>query len=229
MNRNQDTQKQTPRGIKKYLREPISGLTHLFGALLALIGMIFFWIKHPLLNMKFSHMISFLIFSASLIFLYLASAAYHLIPVRESVIQKLRKLDHSAIFLFIASSYTPICIRVLKAHKGSRILIAVWICALLGIALKLFTQQNSRWLRVALYIGLSSIGVIVLPDLWKAFPVSGLLWLFGGALLYIVGSLIYALKWPNPFPNLFGFHEIWHLFVLGGTFCHFWLINQYVF
>ena len=215
--------------IRKYLREPMSGLTHLLGALMSVIGVVFFLLKNPTLTTKISYLISFLVFGVSLILLYLASAAYHLIPARDSVIQKLRKLDHSAIFLFIASSYTPICIRVLKAHQGSSILIAVWICALLGIALKLFTKQNSRWLRVGLYVGLSSIGLIVLPDLWRAFPASGLFWLFGGALLYLIGSLIYAMKWPNPLPNFFGFHEIWHLFVLGGTFCHFWLINQYVF
>ena len=213
--------------IWSWFRQPVSGLTHLLGAFLAASGMVWMLQETGIENLT-PKLMSILLFCASMTFLYLASSLYHLLPLSDRWVARLRKLDHSAIYFFIAGSYTPVCLNLLQDSKGPAVFITVWIIACLGVILKLLWMENSRWIRVGLYIALASVSVVILPDICRTLPVPALFWLFGGIGAYSIGALIYALKWPDPIPEVLGFHELWHLFVMVGCFCHFWLTKAYL-
>jgi hemolysin III len=104
----------------------------------------------------------------------------------------------------------------------------IWGLALCGILLKLFWMEAPRWLAVALYLGMGWVGVIAAPALILVVPTGRIAWVLGGGLLYTAGALIYWLKHPNLVPGMFGFHELWHLFVVAGSVCHFWAVLHYV-
>lgn len=163
-----------------------------------------------------------------MILLLLASSLYHLLPLSEKWVQRLRKLDHSAIYIFIAGSYTPVCLLLLQDGKGPIVSTLVWILAFMGVLLKLLWMESSRWVRVGLYVAMACVSVAIIPDICNRLPAGGLVWLFGGVFAYAVGALVYALKWPDPLPELVGFHELWHIFVLMGCFCHFWVVKEYL-
>jgi hemolysin III len=107
-------------------------------------------------------------------------------------------------------------------------LVCVWGLAAVGILIKLGRMDAPRWLTVWLYLGLGWIAVVAAPVLWQALPVGGTLWFLVGGIVYSAGAVVYALKRPDPLPGVFGFHEVWHLFVLTGSACHFWAILRYV-
>lgn len=195
------------------LRHPASGLMHGVGALgsLAAAAWAVLTLEHP---------IAVLVFALSMFLLYGASTAYHLVQARDSVMRKLRLLDHSMIYIFIAGSYTPFCLNIDPA-RGVPFLIATWSVAALGVALKLFNPSQSRGFRVAAYLGMAWVGIFLLPSLASSLSTETFRWFIGGALAYTFGAGIYAAKRPDPWPAHFGFHEIWHLFVLAGSFCHF--------
>jgi hemolysin III len=171
------------------------------------------------------HVAGFAVFGASMILLYAASAAYHLLPVSAPLADRLRRVDHSAIYVFIAGCYTPVCLLPLRAAGGAWWLALVWSLALLGVALKLVWLESSRWLRIGLYLGLGWLGVAILPSLLPRLDRGGVACLAAEAAAYTVGSLVYASKRPDPFPRVLGFHEIWHLFVIAGSACHFLLVK----
>jgi hemolysin III len=104
----------------------------------------------------------------------------------------------------------------------------IWSLALCGVLLKIFWMGTPRWLSVALYLGMGWVAVIAAPALFLAVPAGGMIWVLGGGLLYTAGALIYALKRPNPAPGTFGFHELWHLFVVAGSACHYWAVLCYL-
>src|SRR5215216_5287615 len=192
---------------KKRLREPVNGLTHAAGGLLAALGL------GVLLATAWSagridQLVAFGVFGLSLIALYAASALYHLLPLSPSGVARLRKLDHMAIFVLIAGTYTPFCLLALGSGWGWGLLTLVWSLALCGVSLKIFWMGVPRWLSVALYLGMG--------------------WVLAGGLVYSAGALVYGLKRPNPVPEVFGFHELWHLFVLAGSACHFWAVLRYI-
>lgn len=215
------------------LRHPISGLSHLVGACLALIGL--FWLLHvPNSSGEVGEqngtlrMISALVFGISMVLLYSSSSLYHLLDLSDKAMRRLRQLDHSMVYIFIAGTCTPVLLVPLESTRGSLYCIVIWALAILGVLIKIFWVESSRWLRVSLYLAMSWLTVIPLPELVRALPFQGSAWFVAGGLAYTSGSVIYALKRPNPFPSVFGFHEIWHLFVLLGSFCHYWAIKQYI-
>jgi hemolysin III len=208
----------------KWFRDPVSGLSHLAGAMVAVIGLI--WISSTAKGS--TSLTAGVVFGASMVLLFLSSAAYHLLPLPENRVAFLRKLDHESIYVFIAGSYTPVCVLLLPPDKGSRFLALVWAIAAIGISIKLFFKPQHRWIRASMYLAMGWMSVFILPDLWAKLPAAGMAWLLVGGGFYFFGAIIYATKRPNPFPPYFGFHEIWHLFVLGGTFSHFWLMKDYV-
>lgn len=125
------------------------------------------------------------------------------------------------IFLLIAGSYTPFCLGPLWGRLGWTLLVLVWTIAAAGIVLKLCWMSAPRWLSTGIYLGMGWLVVLALPPLVRSLTPASLAWLLTGGLLYTIGAAFYGTKWPNPWPGRFGFHEIWHLFVLGGSMSHF--------
>lgn len=201
-------------------KDPVSGFTHLAGALLGVFGLFYLNSRGgELATLK--HTISFTVFGVSVILLYSSSSLYHLLMVSDETRLVLRKIDHSMIFLLIAGSYTPFCVLNLPSSWGLPFLSFVWVLAIGGLCVSIFWIHAPRWLSTTLYILLGWIALAVVYPLSQTMTREGLVWFFGGGVFYTVGAVIYGIKKPDPFPPHFGFHEIWHLFVLAGTFSHF--------
>lgn len=165
-------------------------------------------------------LISMLVFGLSMVELFAVSATYHIGTWSPGVRRKLRALDHSNIFVLIAGTYTPLCFNVVEGWLRVTILVAVWLLAAIGAALSIFAIRLPRWVGTAIYIGMGWASVAALPALWAALPIEAIMLLFLGGVAYTVGGIIYALKKPNPFPRIFGFHEIFHLLVILGAALH---------
>ena len=211
----------------KRLREPVSGLTHLAGALLAVVALGVL-LAGAAGEGRVDQFVAFGVFGCSLVALYGASALYHLLPVSPPAVARLRRLDHMAIFVLIAGTYTPICVLALEGGWGVGLLGVVWALALCGVMLKLLWMDAPRWLSVGLYLAMGWIAVVAVSAIFGAVPPGGIAWILGGGLVYSAGAMIYGLKWPNIKPGVFGFHELWHLFVLAGSACHFWAMLRYI-
>jgi len=213
--------------IRLKLRDPVSGLTHLFGALLSIVALILL-LYYSITRATPWHIVAFSIFGGSLILLYTASSLYHLLSISEKGIAILRRIDHMMIFVLIAGTYTPICLLALRGPWGWSLLSIIWGIALGGIVLKGFWFNIPRWVSTLIYALMGWLVVIAFFPLVKAIPLGGFLWLVAGGLLYTIGALIYGLKWPNITSKFIGFHEIFHIFVLMGSFSHFWLMFRYI-
>lgn len=198
-------------------REPVNALSHWGGALGALLitGPLLLWAQARGLALW-----PFVVFSISMLMLYSASASYHSFRPGERGLLWLRKLDHASIFLLIAGSYTPVAYFGLEGIWQGAVLWAVWGIALAGVLLKLLTMRLPRWVSTLLYVAMGWLAVVFLPQLSRNLPASALVWLAAGGVLYSIGAVIYGTRRWNPRPGVFGFHEIWHLFVLGGSGAH---------
>jgi hemolysin III len=163
-----------------------------------------------------------------MILLYFSSATYHILSLDEEGTKKLKRLDHMMIYILIAGTYTPICLVPMRGHWGWTIFIVVWTIAISGILFKIYYINAPRWLSTILYLMMGWICVLAIYPMTQTIPTGGIVWLAIGGIMYSIGAVIYALKKPNPIPNVFGFHEIWHLFVLAGTFSHFITIYVYI-
>ena len=201
-------------------KDPISGLTHLAGALLALAGTLVLIIP-AFRNGETVKAVSFLIFGLSLILLYSASATYHLLRLDEKGNLILRRIDHMMIYLLIAGTYTPICLVALRGAWGWGLLSVIGGLAVAGVILTLFVINTPRWVTVSIYITMGWMALAAFVPLIKALPVGGVIGIVLGGVFYTVGAVVYARKKPDPFPGVFGFHEIWHLFVMAGSLCHY--------
>jgi hemolysin III len=215
------------RKAKKKLREPINGLTHLAGGLLASVGLIVL-LARAASEGRVDQLVAFGVFGFSLIALYTASTLYHLLPLSPAGVARLRRVDHISIFVLIAGTYTPFCLLALDGAWRVGLLCLIWGLALCGILLKLLWMDAPRWLSVALYLGMGWVAVIAAPALFRAVPTGGMAWVLGGALVYSAGALVYGLRRPDPMPGVLGFHELWHLFVVAGSACHFWAVLWYI-
>lgn len=214
--------------LGRWLREPVNALTHGLGVVLGLVGLVVLLV---LSNGEPWRTVAFGIYGASLVLLYLASTVMHAAKVRPEVLRRLRLLDHAAIFLLIAGTYTPIALVTLKAVSPGwawAVFGIVWGFALLGVVFKLVWLEAPRWLSVVLYLGMGWLALVAIVPLLQALPWTALTWLLIGGLFYSVGAVVYARKWPDPWPRVFGYHEIWHLFVLAGSVSHFVLMLRYV-
>jgi hemolysin III len=200
------------------IREPVNGMTHLGGAITAFIALIALLIIGKSDAMK---EISLLIYGLSLIALFSASAAYHLIQANSNIIQILRKLDHSAIYVLIAGTYTPFCLLAFKGFFHWGMLEIVWSFALVGIIVKIFYVKAPRWLNATIYVVMGWLGISAAGQVTSALPVNVLVWLITGGVIYTLGAIIYSTKIFNFYPGIFGFHEVWHIFVLLGAIAHF--------
>lgn len=200
------------------LREPVNSLTHWAGAVLALIGLIALLIVGSETSAK---LISLLIYGVSLIFLFSASATYHMVQVKENVLEIFRKLDHAAIYCLIAGTYTPFCVNAFSGFWNWGLLSIIWTLALIGIITKLFYIRAPRWLNAGIYLVMGWLCISAIGQMLALLPVWVLSWLIVGGLLYTFGAIIYITKIFNFVPGIFGFHEIWHIFVLLAAAAHF--------
>ncbi|WKY47326.1 hemolysin III family protein [Eubacteriaceae bacterium ES3] len=214
--------------MMKSLREPVNAMTHFTGLILSVIGIVFMLIMVTIRqDVNLLTIISILSFGAGLCALYLASFRYHAKIAGKEEIVKLKKMDHAMIFVLIAGTYTPFCLLALSGMRGIILMIAVWSVALIGIVLKVKWVFMPRWLGTAFYIFLGWFAIFVIKPLHQALPPNGFFLLVAGGVMYTVGGVIYALKKPN-FAKTFGFHELFHIFVILGSFCHFLCVLLYL-
>jgi hemolysin III len=207
------------------LREPVNGLTHLFAAIVALIGLVILIVLgwgEP------GRVLSLAIYGVSLVLLFSASASYHLINASPQATQRLRKFDHSAIYLLIAGTYTPICFIMFDGFWKWGLLGIVWGLAIAGIGVKLFFINAPRWLTAGVYVLMGWLGIFAIQEMLASLPVGALVWLLAGGIVFTLGAVVYVTKFLDFIPGKFGFHEVWHIFVILGALAHFVMIAIYV-
>lgn len=215
--------------IKKHVKDPGSAITHFIGMLMAVFAAV------PLI-IKATHepspiyVVSIAIYAASLILLYAASTTYHTFDRSEKINTILKKIDHMMISVLIAGSYTPICLLVLGGRLGIILFAIVWSIAIAGILIKAFWVYCPKWVSSVLYIGMGWTCVLAFTQLLNSMSPAAFGWLLAGGLIYTAGGIIYALKLPifNMKHKDFGSHEIFHLFVMGGSICHFVVMYAFV-
>ena len=209
--------------MEKYIREPVNSITHLVGAALAAVGLILLINKGIQLEVGPGEMFSLIVFGISMIALYATSGIYHLIMMGDRALLFMKKLDHSMIFILIAGTYTPIIAYILEGDFRTFMLILIWSIAVLGVLFKIFWINAPRVLYTGIYLGMGWLSVILLKAVIDVTGLPGFYLLLGGGLSYTIGAVIYALKKPN-FSKVFGFHELFHCFVLLGTFLHYLMV-----
>lgn len=206
-------------------REPVNGFTHLFGAVAAAVGLVWLIVVtyHDL-----DKMLSIIVYGISVILLYLASTVFHLVKGSERTVLILRRIDHAAIYIMIAGTYTPIIYNVLNGSWRWGLLVLIWTLAVIGVVYKLlFLRGDRNYLSLILYVAMGWLGVLVMPKALALMQPGAVVLIFAGGVVYSVGALIFGLEKPN-FHRHFGHHEIWHLFVLAGSGLHFAAILLYI-
>lgn len=211
------------------IREPGSAITHFIAMLLALFSAAPLLVRSALRSDATS-LAAMSVFICSMILLYGASTLYHSANVSGRLLCAFKKLDHMMIFILIAGTYTPVCLITLKGTVGFLLLVAVWGIALTGILIKAFWIYCPKWFSSILYISMGWICLSVIGKLWSLLPLPAFLWLLSGGVIYTIGGIIYALKLPffNARHKFFGSHEIFHLFVMAGSLCHFIFMFVYL-
>ncbi len=211
------------------IREPGSAITHFIGMMMAIVAATPLMVKASM-DTNRTAFIAMAVFIGSMVALYGASAVYHSVTVKDNILKVFRKLDHMMIFVLIAGSYTPVCLVVLEPKSGYALLTAVWGIAIAGMVIKACWITCPKWFSSLLYIAMGWLCLAVFGTLWSTLSLDAFLWLLAGGIIYTVGGVIYALKLPlfNSKHKNFGSHEIFHLFVMGGSICHFIFMYLYV-
>ena len=211
------------------IKDPGSALTHFIAMVLAAAAAVPLLIKGSRSPEQF-HLAALAVFILSMIGLYGASTIYHTLDISPKINQLLRKIDHMMIFVLIAGTYTPVCLIVLGDQTGWALLALVWVIAVLGIFINAFWITCPKWFSSVIYIAMGWVCVLVFGPLLKTLSAPAFLWLLAGGIIYTVGGVIYALKLPifNAKHKFFGSHEVFHLFVMGGSICHFIFMYLYV-
>ena len=202
----------------KRLREPVNSLTHWGGAVLALIGLITLLILGWGTPAK---IISLIVYGASLIFLFSASATYHMVQVKEKALEIFRKIDHAAIYLLIAGTYTPFCINAFSGFWKWGMLSIIWLLALIGIVVKVFYIGALRGLNAGIYLVMGWLCLAAIGQMLAVLPGWVISWLIAGGVIYTLGAVVYITRIFNFIPGVFGFHEIWHILVMLAAAAHF--------
>lgn len=211
------------------IREPGSAITHFIGMMMAVLAAMPLLAKAGMTGSTVA-VAAMMIFAMSMVCLYGASALYHSVNVTGKVLKVFKKIDHMMIFVLIAGSYTPVCMLILDHELGYSLLAAVWGIALAGILIKFFWVTCPKWFSSMLYIAMGWVCIFVFGELLATLPRPAFLWLLAGGLIYTAGGIIYALKCPifNSKHKWFGSHEIFHVFVMAGSICHFIFMYHYV-
>lgn len=214
--------------MNTYIREPFNGLSHLAGAILSFFALIAMIVKASMTDAPTIHVVAVIIFGVSMILLYSASATYHMVLAKDHIIAFLRRLDHSMIFLLIAGSYAPFCLIALHGSTGFILFSIVTGIAIAGVLFKMVWFNSPRWLSTGLYIGMGWIIVFLASPLSEILSTTGLWLLVAGGLMYTIGGIVYGAKPKFLQSKYLGFHEIFHIFILLGTFAHFLCVYFYV-
>jgi len=211
------------------VRDPGSALTHFIGMMLALLASVPLLVKAAVSSGPLCF-IAMTVFMCSMVLLYAASTTYHTLNLGEKALKIFRKIDHMMIFVLIAGSYTPVCLITLGGQLGYTLLTVVWGIAIFGIILKACWVTCPKWFSSVIYIAMGWECVLVFRPLLETLPTGAFLWLLIGGIIYTIGGVIYALKVPflDKLHKYFGLHEIFHLFIMGGSFCHFMFMFLYV-
>jgi hemolysin III len=207
------------------LREPVNGLTHFFAAIASLIGLVILLIVGW---DSLSKGVALSIYGLSLVLLFAASAAYHMVRARPKVLEVLRKLDHSAIYLLIAGTYTPFCALMFDGFWKWGMLAIIWSLALVGMIVKMFVINAPRWLNAGIYIVMGWLCLAAIGEMLRALPPWALTWLLIGGIIYTLGAVVYITNTMNFWAGKFGFHEVWHIFVILGALAHFIAIAFFI-
>lgn len=204
---------------------PWSAITHGIGIVLAAAGTLLLLTRSLALGLDLWHTLSFAIYGLSMLCLYTASTLYHCVKVSVPGRLALRKYDHCSIALLIAGSYTPICLVSLRAEGGWgwSILIVIWAMAAASCALSLLWINSPRWLTSGVYLAMGWLALVALYPIYLVLPSWGFSLLLLGGILYTAGGILYAIKWPGRNNPRFGCHEVFHLFILAGSICHYLL------
>jgi hemolysin III len=213
---------------RQRLLEPVNALTHMVGALSALAGLL---LLVALTYDDIPKMVSLIIYGLSMIFLFTASSLFHGIVLPEGRRMWLNRLDHVAIFTLIAGTYTPIVYNLFPAGYRWWVLAAIWSIALIGILFKLFSRGIHGFFNASIYPAMAWAGVLPALLAYRVeplVPLAGLALLLLGGLIFMGGFVVYYRRQPDPWPAIFGHHEIWHLLVMAGVFCHFIFMLLYV-
>lgn len=212
------------------IKDPISTITHLLGTFLAFVA--FGLMLHVSFQSEDAFkIVSALIFGSTMVAAYSASTVYHWLPLTVKGEKFFRKIDQSAIYCLIAGTYTPICLVALTPEWGYWLLTFIWLLSLFGVAMLWSNKRRRgyyRWLHTYLYLGMGWVSVAAIYPIVQALNGDAIAWLVGGGAAYSAGAFIYGHKKPDPWPQVFGYHEIFHLFVMLGSYCHFWLIYRFI-
>ena len=210
--------------MKFKIKDPVSALTHFGGALMSVAGLVFLIIKAT--GYSIWHVVSLTTFGVSLILLYTASTVYHAVITSKRWEKLLRKIDHMMIFVLMAGSYAPICLLALRGPLGWSLFGSIWGLTIAGLVMKAVWLSAPRWLSTIIYAVMGWLICIAIVPFSQAVSSAGVGLLFGGGLFYSSGAVIYGLKWPNL--KGFGFHELFHVLVLGGSICHYIMMYRYL-
>ena len=212
----------------KKLREPINSITHFVGAGLSFIALIAMLVKVAISDPSVISILSVTIFGISLTLLYATSGTYHGIISTEKVIKFFQKLDHSMIFVLIAGSYAPFCLISIGDKFGFTMFLIMITLAIVGIIFKLCWFNCPCWVDSVMYIGMGWLALFMIKPLAAILPGISLFWLVLGGILYTIGGIIYATKSKKLTIGNWGFHEIFHIFILLGSLSHFICVYTYV-
>ena len=204
--------------MMKIFREPVNSLTHWGGALFAVGGLIALLVIGWGTPIK---VISLIIYGVSLIAMFSASATYHMVQVKGRVLEIFRKVDHAAIYFLIAGTYTPFCVNAFAGFWKWGMLSIVWSLAFVGIIVKVFYVRAPRWFNAGIYLVMGWFSIGAVGQMLAALPAWVLGWLLAGGVIYTFGAIVYITKIFNFKPGVFGFHEMWHIFVLLAAAAHF--------
>lgn len=207
--------------------EMFSAISHLMGFVFSVAGLALLVILASIKGTVWQ-IVGSAIFGASLILLYLASTVYHFIPVTHKAKSVFQKIDHSMIYVLILGSYVPVCITILRGFLGWSILGMVLSFAVTGIVLKVAGVNLKDWISALAYVIMGWIMVIAIPQLLQHVSYKALLWMVIGGIFYTVGAVFFVLEDLLPKKSLFGMHDVFHLFVMAGSFSHFWFMLNYV-
>lgn len=215
--------------MKFNIKDPGSALTHFIAMILAIAAAAPLIVKAARASGLFTA-IAVSVFIVSMILLYAASTIYHTFDISEHVNKILKKIDHMMIFVLIAGTYTPVCLIVLGNPVGYRLLALVWVIAAVGILINAIWINCPKWFSSLIYITMGWVCLTAIKPIVASLPTYAFYWLLAGGIIYTIGGIIYALKLPlfNARFKNFGSHEIFHLFVMGGSFCHYIVMFQYV-
>ncbi len=212
-----------------HLKDPASAITHFIG-MIAAVSIAPFLLDKAFHTGHIKSIISCFLFILSMILLYAASTFYHAVIANDKITRLLKKLDHIMIYFLIAGSYTPVCLLVLPSHIGIPLCLVVWFLALAGLFLTIFWVDSPKWLNSTIYIAMGWLCIFAIRSIYYYMNLQAFCWLFAGGVIYTIGGVIYALKLPvfNKLHPGFGGHEIFHLFVMGGSLCHFIMVYNYL-